>query len=149
MKIIHVNSEKDLNKFNKTIKKGKMMVVFVADWCGHCQHLKPIWKKMERVMKKTNCAKSSMLVMVYSDYRERVNIPHNCNGYPTIRLYKDGKILNDWGGDWRKKGLLVKSAKKFFRSSGTKKRSSKKGTKRRRKPKRRNSNTRKKRRRRR
>ena len=27
MKIIHVNSEKDLNKFNKMIKKGKMLVV--------------------------------------------------------------------------------------------------------------------------
>ena len=50
MKIIHVNSEKQLKIFNNNVKRGKMLVVFVANWCGHCEHLKPIWKKMEHAL---------------------------------------------------------------------------------------------------
>ena len=125
MKIIHVNSEKDLKKFNNTVKKGKMMVVFVANWCGHCQHLKPIWHKMERALKKAKCVNNGIIGMIYSDYRERVNVSNNCNGYPTIKMYKDGKVLNDWNGDWTTDGVLEKTAKKFFNvKSSTKKRTS-------------------------
>lgn len=121
MKIIHVNSEKDLKKFNKTVKKGKMLVVFVANWCGHCQHLKPIWKKMENTIKKTKCVNRGIIAMIYSDYRERVNVSSNCNGYPTIRMYKDGKVLKDWNGDWTTKGVLERTAKGFFRGNSGKK----------------------------
>jgi thioredoxin-like negative regulator of GroEL len=117
MKVIHVNSEKDLEKFNKTVKKGKMMVVFVANWCGHCQHLKPIWKKMEKTLKKEKCLKQGIIAMIYSDYKDKINVSSNCAGYPTIKMYKDGKILNEWNGDWTKKGVLEKSARDFFKSS--------------------------------
>lgn len=120
MKVIHVNSDKDLKKFNKKIKKGKMMVVFVANWCGHCQHLKPIWKKMEKVMKKAKCVKNSMIVMIYSEYKDKVNINSNCNGFPTIRMYQDGKSMGDWKGDWSQKGVLVGAAKEFLGERGRK-----------------------------
>ena len=63
MKILHVNSEKDLNKFNNTVKEGKMLVVFVANWCGYCKYLKPIWKKMEKAMRKSKCVKKGMIVI--------------------------------------------------------------------------------------
>lgn len=59
-------------------------------------------------MKKVNCAKNSMIAMIYSDYRDLVNIPYNCNGYPTIRMYKDGRVLKNWKGDWTSKGVLEK-----------------------------------------
>lgn len=129
MKIIHVNSEKDLNKFNKMVKKGKMLVVFVANWCGHCQHLKPIWFQMEKKIKKNKCVKKGIIAMIYSDYKDRVNVSSNCNGFPTIRMYKDGQILKDWDGDWTSKNELEKSAKGFFGT--TKKGKSKKITRRR------------------
>ena len=141
MKIIHVNSEKDLKTFNNTVKKGKMMVVFVANWCGHCQHLKPIWKKMEKTMKKTKCLNQGIIAMIYSDYRDRVNVSSNCNGYPTIKMYKDGKILKEWSGDWTKKGILEKAARDFFKSSknvGSQKRRTRKRKTKRKKRKRKN-----------
>jgi len=119
MKVIHVNSEKDLKKFNKVVSKGKMMVVFVANWCGHCQHLKPVWKQMERTVKKTKCISRGIVAMIYSDYKDKVKVSSNCNGYPTIRLYKNGKNLGDWNGDWTKKNVLNHKAISFFKRNRT------------------------------
>tara|TARA_Y100001970_G_C14001940_1_gene733868 strand:+ start:135 stop:584 length:450 start_codon:yes stop_codon:yes gene_type:complete len=135
MKIIHVNSEKDLKLFNENVKKGKMLVVFVANWCGHCQYLKPIWKKMERALKKTKCVNKGIIAMVYSDYRDKIKVSANCDGYPTIKMYKDGKMLKEWNGDWTQPGILESTAKKFF-SNKTKKVKSKKNRTRKRKTKR-------------
>tara|TARA_B100001250_G_C19467290_1_gene642910 strand:- start:183 stop:632 length:450 start_codon:yes stop_codon:yes gene_type:complete len=137
MKILHVNSEKDLKKFNNTVKNGKMLVVFVANWCGYCKYLKPIWKKMEKTMKKSKCVKKGIIAMIYSDYKDKVQVPSNCDGYPTIRLFKDGKKIKDWEGDWMKKGSLEKFAEGFFKekSSFTRRKSTfkKRRTKRRKK----------------
>ena len=126
MKIIHVNSEKQLKIFNNNVKRGKMLVVFVANWCGHCEHLKPIWKKMERALKKIKCVNKGGIAMIYSDYRDRVNVNSNCNGYPTIKMYKNGKILKEWNGDWTQKGFLEKTARTFFSEKTKKVRSKKK-----------------------
>jgi len=119
MKVIHVNSERGLKKFNKLVNKskGKMMVVFVANWCGHCQHLKPIWAQMEKTVKKTKCISKGIVAMIYSDYRERVNVNSDCAGFPTIRLFKNGKNLGDWQGDWTKNKELEKKALSYFKQS--------------------------------
>lgn len=133
MKIINVNSDKSVKTFNKISRKGNVMVAFVATWCGHCQNLKPIWKKMVKMMKKKGI--NGVIALVYSDYREQIHLNNNCNGYPTIRLYKDGKIVNDFNGNWTQKDVLSKEAKRFFRGK-SKKSKSKKRTKKKRKGKR-------------
>ena len=83
--------------------------------------------------------------MIYSDYKDRVQVPSNCDGYPTIRLFKDGKKIKDWEGDWMKKGSLEKFAEGFFKEKSTfiKRRTKRRRTKRRKK--RRRNRTRKKR----
>ena len=113
MKILNVNSDKSVKIFNNLAKKGNVMVAFVATWCGHCQNLKPVWKKMVKIMKKKGV--KGVIALVYSDYRDQIVLNTNCNGYPTIRLYKDGKIVNDFNGKWSQKGVLSKEAKRFFR----------------------------------
>ena len=140
MIIIKVNNEKNLHKFNNMKKDGKMIVVFVADWCGHCQHLKPIWNSMIKTLKKDNC--KGIVAMIYSDYRDRVNISHNCDGYPTIRLYKNGNKYKDWDEDWTKNGHLEKKMKIFLKSS-RKNSKTKKITRRKRKKKKRKTKRRK------
>ena len=97
-----------------------MFVVFVANWCGHCEHLKPIWKKMERALKKTKSSQKGIIAMIYSDYRDRVNVSSNCDGYPTIKMYKNCKVSKEWNGDWTQKGVLENTVRSFF-SEKTKK----------------------------
>lgn len=133
MKIINVNSDKSVKTFNKISKKGNVMVAFVATWCGHCQNLKPIWEKMVKMMKKKGT--NGVIALVYSDYKEQIDINNECNGYPTIRLYKDGKIVNNFNGNWTQKDILSKEATRFFRGK-SKKSKSKKRTKKKRKGKR-------------
>lgn len=133
MKILNVNSHKNVKTFNNLAKKGKVMVAFVATWCGHCQNLKPVWKKMVKIMKKKGV--NGVIALVYSDYRDQIDLNNNCNGYPTIRLYKDGKIVNDFNGNWTQKDVLSKEANRFFRGK-SKKSKSKKRTKKNRKGKR-------------
>lgn len=133
MKIINVNSDKSVKTFNKISKKGNVMVAFVATWCGHCQNLKPIWEKMVKMMKKKGT--NGVIALVYSDYKEQIDINNECNGYPTIRLYKDGKIVNNFNGNWTQKDILSKEATRFFRGK-SKKSKSKKKTKKKRKGKR-------------
>ena len=131
MPIIHVNNEAKLKKFNKMNKKGKMVVAFVATWCGHCQNLKPIWKKMEKKLKN-----KGTIVMIYSDFREKANISSNVSGYPTIKTYINGKG-RELNINWEKEGNLEKAVSKFFSGKSLKKRTRKRTKKIRRKRKRR------------
>jgi len=131
MPIIHVNSEAKLKKFNKMNKKGKIVVAFVATWCGHCQNLKPLWKKMEKKLKN-----KGTIVMIYSDFRERANISSNVNGYPTIKTYINGKGKES-NINWEEEGNLEKAVSKFFSGKSFKKRTRKRTRKIRRKRKRR------------
>ena len=41
------NWEKELNQFNSNYKKGKWFVKIYANWCGHCQNMKPEWEKLK------------------------------------------------------------------------------------------------------
>ena len=128
MPIIHVNSESNLKKFNNMDKKGKMIIAFVATWCGHCQDLKPIWRKMEQKLKN-----KGTIVMIYSDFKDKINISSNVNGYPTIKTYINGKG-KELKINWAEEGNLEKAVSKFFSNqtligSGKKKRTKRKRTK--------------------
>ena len=86
---------------------------------------------MESALKKTKCVNKGVIAMVYSDYRDRIKVSANCDGYPTIKLYKNGKVLKEWDGDWTQNGVLENMAKKFFSDKTKKLRSKKKRTRKR------------------
>jgi thiol-disulfide isomerase/thioredoxin len=74
------------------IKKGNTLVLFYADWCGHCKKIKPIWKEAEdeidededKKMIKINCGDKKK-------EHQAIAEKYNIDGYPTIILFKDGK----------------------------------------------------------
>lgn len=74
-------------------KSGKQLVLFYADWCGHCKKIKPVWdeaadeindKDKNKKMLKVNCGGGSEKE---KDIMEKYKI----DGYPTIILFKNGK----------------------------------------------------------
>ena len=34
---------------DKEVKSGKKLVLFYADWCGHCKKIKPVWDETAKL----------------------------------------------------------------------------------------------------
>ena len=80
-------------------------VLFYADWCGHCQNLKPDYIKFSDI------AQFIHVYAVNSDgcknLIERINesnSPFKIKGYPTIWIYCNGKPIEEYNGEktWQK-----------------------------------------------
>jgi thiol-disulfide isomerase/thioredoxin len=80
------------------VNDGTKLVLFYADWCGHCKKIKPIWdetaasvNKEENKMIKVNCGEGSAA-------DEEVMKKYNIEGYPTIIKFINGKPF-EYKGD--------------------------------------------------
>ena len=71
---------------NSDGQKGKI-ILFFADWCGHCQQFKPIWEKLKRKM-----GKDVTFVQVNDENVFEINI-YGVQGYPTIIAENGGKMF--------------------------------------------------------
>ena len=74
------------------------LLFFYADWCPHCKTAKPIWNDLKSeyenktingykvVFTEVNCSEETAEV-------EKMMNQYNIEGYPTIKLLKDGQII--------------------------------------------------------
>lgn len=74
------------------------IILFYVDWCPHCKTAKPVWDKVkleyqDQVIKgkrviftEINCTNES------PDVEEMIN-KYNIQGYPTIKMLKDGQVI--------------------------------------------------------
>lgn len=77
------NDEIVVNNDNPTI------VLFYADWCGHCKSFKPVWEAFEGF---TDKSKLNVVKTNDTDICKKYGV----NGYPTIRVYKNIKNKNEY-----------------------------------------------------
>lgn len=66
--------------------KGKI-ILFYADWCGHCQQFKPLWEKIKRKM-----GGKVQFKEVDDENVFEIN-KYGVQGYPTIIAEKGGKMF--------------------------------------------------------
>ena len=78
------------SKLEDEIATGKKLVLFYADWCGHCKKLKPEWdetakevNKKDKKMLKVNCGSGS-------EEEKEIMSKYNIDGYPTIIVFDNG-----------------------------------------------------------
>lgn len=106
----------DGDKFNNDkpwllTDKRCSFVMFFADWCGHCQNLKPEYIKF---------ANKAQFIHVYaidsvanenllSRINENSKSPFSVKGFPTIIIYCNGKYHSEYNDahDWQ---TLLKTA---------------------------------------
>ena len=74
------------------------LMFFYADWCPHCKAAKPIWNdlKAEYENKTINGYKIVFTDVDCSDETDEVKKlmnQYNIEGYPTIKLIKDGQVI--------------------------------------------------------
>lgn len=74
----------------------KSLVLFYADWCGHCKKLDPIWdecsKKSNGRMLKRNVGAKNVDKKTEEENKALMD-KHDINGFPTILVFQNGKAV--------------------------------------------------------
>jgi thiol-disulfide isomerase/thioredoxin len=74
------------------------LMFFFADWCPHCKEAKPIWNDLKAEYE-TKLVNGTKIVFTEIDCSEETpeveNLmnKYNIEGYPTVKLLKDGKVI--------------------------------------------------------
>jgi thiol-disulfide isomerase/thioredoxin len=83
--------EMESKDIDDEVKSGTKLVLFYADWCGHCQKVKPDWEKAAGGVNKPDDKK---MIMVNcgegTDQDQKVMKKYNVDGYPTIIKFVNG-----------------------------------------------------------
>ena len=95
---------------NELSSGKKTLVMFYADWCGHCKKLKPIW---DETSKEVNEADGSSVKMIKvncgepnkNETHKEIMKKYEIAGYPTIKLI-EGTTVTEYEGERSKKGML-------------------------------------------
>ena len=80
-------------------KDGKVVVLYFANWCGHCNHLKPAYQKL------ADNAKGFTVVAVDADDNDGLTDiinskgEYKVQGYPTIVSYDNCKYFSTYGAN--------------------------------------------------
>ena len=97
MSFIDVRNDDSVKKYNKEVTKRPIIVLFYADWCGHCKDLEPIWSEFEKIIKQKPNPKIGVN-KVNSDYMSKISGPKDVMGFPTISYIKNGSKKREYSG---------------------------------------------------
>ena len=89
-------NETNIDEFSKSMHlKGPIFIAFLADWCGHCQTVKPIWKEALESIKNIN---GRGHVVTVSD-KHMGQLPcQQPSGFPSFKLFKGKDFVKDYNG---------------------------------------------------
>ena len=87
---LKVVSNEDALNLDKHIKDGDWMVLYYAEWCGHCNAMKPEW---QQVVEKLKCSGNVNIADVKSDVIKQLEHKPQIEGFPTIKMYNNGQEI--------------------------------------------------------
>ena len=93
------NSDFDNQTLNRENSNRSGLVMFYAPWCPHCTNMIPTLNKLANEMSHDkNLSKRGLLGAVdcteQSDLARRMDVM----GYPTIKIFRNGKYVGDYQG---------------------------------------------------
>lgn len=95
------------NNFKEEFKNNDiLLVMFYAPWCGHCQKMKPEYIAAAHDLQSAGFSKC--LAMVDCTLNPEITEKFNIKGFPTLKLFQNGKYVKDYKGD-----RTVEAIKKF------------------------------------
>lgn len=105
-------SEFDSSGFVSELKKhDTVLVEFFAPWCGHCKRLAPEYSKAATSLISNDPPVPLAKVDCTSDKGKEVCSEYGVSGYPTLKIFKDGKFHAEYSGPREADGIV-----KYMRS---------------------------------
>jgi len=90
--------------FDKVLKENSIILVeFYAPWCGHCKQLAPEYSKAALTLKTST--PPVPLGKVDCTVEKELGNRFDVQGYPTLKLFKDG-VPADYDGPREEKGIV-------------------------------------------
>lgn len=93
---IRVVSVQKLKILETKMKKGDWVVNYHADYCGHCQRMKPEWERFVNKMKKN---RNINIADIESKMIPQMKEQPTIIGFPTIKYYHNNRDVADHDGD--------------------------------------------------
>ena len=92
----------NIGEYNKNMEnKGKQLIAFLADWCGHCQNFKPTWEKFQNKLKCNKQITENGYIVTCSN--DMINgLPSDIQkpeGFPSVYLYNGKEFVTELSGD--------------------------------------------------
>jgi protein disulfide-isomerase-like protein len=96
-------------EFEEEIAGGKALVLFHADWCGHCKKFMPQWDAMSKEINdsesgvklvKVECGDASN-----NEKHAEIMKKYSIKGYPTILSFDEAGNHSEYEGDRSKEGI--------------------------------------------
>lgn len=99
--IIHLTNE----NFDAVLKEEKSAIVlFYANWCGHCKNIKPKYELAAVQMKKKNIP--GVLAALDAVKEKETSSKYGIKGFPTLKYFEYGELKHDI--EYRETDLIVK-----------------------------------------
>ncbi|GFO12562.1 thioredoxin domain-containing protein 5 [Plakobranchus ocellatus] len=83
-----------VDTFKSFLSSRLVFVKFFAPWCGHCKRLAPTWEELASVVKDEDVS----VAKVDCTQHKGVCDDHQVRGYPTLKIFRDGELLEDYKG---------------------------------------------------
>jgi thiol-disulfide isomerase/thioredoxin len=104
MKLFEYKGVSSNSKFIEKINSGKpMLILYYADWCGHCNEFKGSWNQIANILSKNR--KINVVQVEHSNLKGLPSKYNAVNGFPTIRIIKGSKII-EYNGTRSTKSLI-------------------------------------------
>jgi protein disulfide-isomerase-like protein len=87
---LKVITDDDATKLSQLLKDGDWMVLYYAEWCGHCNSMKPEW---EKVIEKFKDSGKIHIADVNSEVIKTLEHKPKIEGFPTIKMYNKGREI--------------------------------------------------------
>ena len=97
---VYSKSKKTTSSSNSSTSASKQaeLMLFYVDWCPHCKTAKPVWDELKTEYQNKTINGYSILFTEINCTTETAEIEkliakYKIEGYPTIKLLKDGQII--------------------------------------------------------
>jgi thiol-disulfide isomerase/thioredoxin len=99
MHILHIHSEKDVDKIDEMIEQGKDVFILVyMEGCGPCNATRPEWAKLESALKNQYANMDDLVVIdINKDFISKVKHIGSIDGFPTMKyIGNNGKMVENY-----------------------------------------------------